>query len=183
MAKVVDKVGPHVTLKAQDTHTPPPTPAAAAAAAAAAEEETENGSSVVVSSVSSMVRWEDVSLEHGRFPVMYCNATEIEEMIQANDPEAQTKQQNMVSATAAAAATTTTTTSDMTQLQHLHEASLLHTLHKRFSQTTPLSPSSSTASMKTTTTTPSTLFPDAYTWMGSVLVATNPLVTHPDPDP
>jgi hypothetical protein len=96
--------------------------------------------------------WEPLELEHGRFPVLRCHAAEVAEVADADaaasDPHtgapSRTSTRASSSSSAAAAASTlaeqaaraqataaVAATVDLSSLPQLHEASVVHTLHRR----------------------------------------------------
>lgn len=108
---------------------------------------------------SSLHSWEPITLEHGKFPVLYCNAHEISEAVaEAGEPSSsgssgtsgnsrasptlKSKRASSSSPTiastpgaasgsAAPALTAVASTEDLSTLPQLHEASIVHTLHRR----------------------------------------------------
>jgi len=96
--------------------------------------------------------WEPITLEHGRFPVLYCNAHEISEAVtQSGDPSSSTVSSSGTGSNGRASpifkskraladakagdpespAFTAVSTEDLSTLPQLHEASIVHTLHRR----------------------------------------------------
>ena len=75
-----------------------------------------------------------VELQYGRFPILHCNRHEVPQQPESRSSSSSSSSSDALLSVGARGVTAVAGVgvSDMTQLEHLHEASLLHNLDRRW---------------------------------------------------